>query len=60
MSWDDRSGIWNISFLRSDGLSEYCIFWLQKLKNQPKNWGMFMHTVHNSALNLRHVYAHRA
>ena len=49
MSWDDRSGIWNISFLRSDGLSEYCIFLLQKLKNQPKIWGMFMHTVHKWA-----------
>jgi hypothetical protein len=48
------------TIFRSDGLSEYCIFWLQKLKNQPKNWGIFMHTGQKSALNLGHVYAHRA
>ena len=47
-------------FLRSDGLSEYCILLLQKLKNQPKTWGMSMHTVQKSALNPGHVYAPHA
>ena len=53
-------GIWNRAFLRSGGKSEFCGISLRKLKNQPKNWETFMHTVQKSPPKLRHVYAPRA